>query len=62
VLPNSTAPEAGETDIPTSLETVTLALLDFVLSAWLVAVTCIVPPGGKSAGAIYKPSAVIVPT
>lgn len=62
MLPNSTVPEAGETDSPRSLAMVTLALLDFVLSAWLVAVTCIVPPGGKSVGAMYTPSAVIVPT
>lgn len=52
VLPNSTAEETGVTAMATSLETVTFALLDFVLSAWLVTVTCIVPPGGKSAGAI----------
>ncbi len=41
-----------EFETATPLETVTLALLDFLLSAWLVAVTCTVPPDGKSAGAI----------
>lgn len=46
----------------TSLVIVTLAEPDFVGSAWLVPVTCRVAGEGKSAGAVYKPLAVMVPT
>jgi len=35
---------------------------DFVESAWLVAVTCTVAGDGMSAGAVYTPADVIVPT
>ena len=35
---------------------------DFVESAWLVAVTCTVAGDGMSAGAVYPPADVIVPT
>jgi len=45
-----------------SLVTVTAALSDFVASAWLVAVTVTVAGDGRSAGAVYTPLAVIVPT
>lgn len=45
-----------------SLETVTCADADFEESAWLVAVTVIVAEEGKSAGAVYTPAGVIVPT
>jgi hypothetical protein len=41
---------------------VTGAAVDFVASAWLVAVTCTFAGEGKSAGAVYTPSVVIVPT
>jgi hypothetical protein len=44
-----------------SLATVTLAVADFVGSAWLVAVTCTTAREGRSAGAVYVPSAAIVP-
>ena len=37
------------------------AVSDFVGSAWLVAVICTDMDAGKSAGAVYTPSAVIVP-
>jgi len=45
-----------------SLETVTPAVEDLEESAWLVAVTCTFPPGGRSAGAVKSPSAEMVPT
>jgi len=35
---------------------------DLVASAWLVAVTCTVAGDGKSAGAVYTPTGVIVPS
>jgi hypothetical protein len=35
---------------------------DFVESAWLVAVTCIIGGDGRSAGAVYTPTEVIVPS
>jgi len=35
---------------------------DFVESAWLVAVICTVAGDGKSAGAVYRPPEVIVPS
>ena len=35
---------------------------DFVGSAWLVAVTCTVAGDGRSAGAVYTPAEVIVPS
>ncbi len=35
---------------------------DFVESAWLVAVTCTVAGDGRSAGAVYTPAEVIVPS
>jgi hypothetical protein len=44
-----------------SLVTATFAVADFVASAWLVAVTCTVAGDGRSAGAVYMPTGVIVP-
>ena len=46
----------------TSLVTVNAAVSDFVASAWLVAETCTVAGDGRSAGAVYTPSAAMVPT
>jgi hypothetical protein len=45
-----------------SLATATLAVADFVASAWLVAVTWTVAGEGRSAGAVYTPAVVIVPS
>lgn len=45
-----------------SLSIVTVTLADFVGSAWLVAVTCTVTGFGKSAGAVYNPPGLMVPT
>jgi len=45
-----------------SLETETAAVEDLEESAWLVAVTCTFPPWGRSAGAVKRPSGVMVPT
>jgi hypothetical protein len=44
-----------------SLVTVTLALPDLLVSARLVAVTFTVAGSGRSAGAVYTPSAEILP-
>jgi len=44
-----------------SLVTATLAVADFVASAWLVAVTWTVAGEGRSGGAVYTPAEVIVP-
>src|SRR5579859_49335 len=44
-----------------SLAIVSCAVPDFVESAWLVAATITVVGEGRSAGAVYTPSAVIVP-
>jgi hypothetical protein len=45
-----------------SLVTAKVAVPDFVASAWLVAVTCTVAGDGRSAGAVYTPAVVIVPS
>ena len=45
-----------------SLVTVTAAPSDFVGSAWLVAVIVTVAGDGRSAGAVYTPALVIIPT
>src|SRR5260370_14978631 len=45
-----------------SLVIVTVPAPDFVESAWLVAVTCTVAGEGRSAGAVYTPADVIVPS
>ena len=45
-----------------SLVTANEAVPDFVEAAWLVAVICSVAGDGKSAGAVYKPPEVIVPS
>lgn len=45
-----------------SLVTVMAAVSDFVASALLVAVICTVAGDGRSAGAVYMPSAVMVPS
>ena len=45
-----------------SLVMVSVAPADFVGSAWLVAVTCTVAGVGRSAGAVYAPVELIVPT
>jgi hypothetical protein len=45
-----------------SLVIATLAVADFVASAWLVAVTWTVTGEGRSAGAVYTPAEVIVPS
>ena len=50
--PSSTLEMLGEREREMSLVTVTAAVEDFVASAWLVAVTCTVPPEGRSAGAV----------
>src|SRR6266404_6312147 len=44
-----------------SLTIVAAALSDFVAFAWLVAVICTVADAGRIAGAVYKPSDVMVP-
>jgi len=62
VAPNSTFAELGVSARTISLVIVTLAEPDFVGSAWLVAVTCTILGEGKSAGAVYTPPAVIVPS
>ncbi len=61
VAPSSTLAAPGKIVSATSLVTVIAAVADFVGSAWLVAVTCTVAGEGKSAGAVYTPSAVMVP-
>ena len=45
-----------------SLVIVTVALADFDVSALLVAVTCTAAGVGRSAGAVYAPAEVMVPT
>ena len=45
-----------------SLVTATFAVADFVVSALLVAVTWTVAGEGRSAGAVYTPAVVIVPS
>ena len=62
VAPSSTLAELGVSVSTISLVIVILAELDFVGSAWLVAVICTRVGEGKSAGAVYTPPAVIVPT
>ena len=44
-----------------SFTIVAAAVSDFVASAWLVAAICTVADAGKSPGAVYRPSGVIVP-
>lgn len=71
MAPSSTAAALGASTTATSLVTITLALADFVPSAWLTAVICTfavdadaggAPADGRSRGAVYNPAAVIVPT
>jgi hypothetical protein len=62
VEPNSTAALVAERTTCTSLPIAMLALADLVVSARLVAPTCTFTFAGKSAGAVYTPAAVIVPT
>src|SRR5438477_11875129 len=45
-----------------SLVITSVPVLDFVESAWLVAVTCNVAGEGMSTGAVYTPAEVIVPS
>src|SRR6266849_4688219 len=45
-----------------SLKMFTVAVADFVASAWLVAVIASVAGDGKSRGAVYRPLGVMVPT
>lgn len=52
MAPSSTLAGLGVRDSVMSLVTVTLAVADFVASAWLVAVICTVGGAGKSAGAV----------
>src|SRR5208337_4298908 len=59
--PSSTLATFGEREMETSLEMLTLAAPNLEESAWLVAVTCTVPPEGRSVGAAYTPSTEIVP-
>ncbi len=47
--------------IEMSLVMVSRAAADFVVSAWLVAVTWMVVGEGRSAGAVYNPAEEIVP-
>lgn len=51
----------GAMPIVMSLAIVSCAVADFVGSAWLVAAIVTVVGEGRSAGAVYTPSAVIVP-
>ena len=44
-----------------SLTIAAAAVSDFVASAWLVAAICTIADAGKSPGAVYRPSVVIVP-
>ena len=60
--PSSMEEETGESETKMSLETVTPAVEDLEESAWLVAVTCTLPPAGRSAGAVKSPSGEMVPT
>ena len=60
--PSSTEVETGESETAMSLETVTPTVEDLEESAWLVAVTCTFPTGGRSAGAVKSPSGEIVPS
>jgi hypothetical protein len=59
--PSSTLPLFGVTLTAMSLVTVTVALSDFVPSAWLVAWMVTVAGDGRSAGAVYAPLLLIVP-
>ena len=61
VAPSSTAALLADNVNCTSLAIVTFALAVFVVSAWLVAVTCGAGFTGKSGGAVYTPAEVIVP-
>ena len=60
--PSSTEEETGERETAISLETVTPTVEDLEESAWLVAVTCTFPTGGRSAGAVKSPSGEMVPS
>jgi len=60
-VPSSTAEAPGESETLMSLEIVAVAAADFVVSAWLVAVTCTFAFAGKSVGALYTPLAEMVP-
>ena len=52
VAPSSTLEIFGETETEMSLAMATLATADLLGSAWLAAVTCTMPPEGRSAGAV----------
>jgi hypothetical protein len=52
VAPSSTLASFGVSASAMSLVMLTLADLDFVVSAWLVAVTCTAAVAGRSAGAV----------
>jgi len=60
--PSSTEEETGESEMAMSLDMVRPAVEDLEESAWLVAVTCTLPLTGRSAGAVKRPSRVMVPT
>jgi hypothetical protein len=62
VAPSSTLAGFGVKFSVMSLVIAKLPVADFVESAWLVAVTCTVAGDGRSAGAVYTPADVIVPS
>jgi hypothetical protein len=61
VAPSSTLAAFGVMLTTMSLVIATVAASDFVGSATLVAATCTLAGDGKSAGAVYRPAAEIVP-
>jgi hypothetical protein len=62
IAPSSTLAGFGVKLSVMSLVIANMAVPDFVESAWLVAVICTVAGDGKSAGAVYTPADVIVPS
>ncbi len=62
VAPSSTLAGFGDRFSAISLVIAKVAVLDFAESARLVAVTCTVAGDGRSAGAVYTPADVIVPS
>ena len=60
--PSSTLVEVGVNQSAMSLTIASALLPNFLASAWLVAVTCTGAGDGRSIGAEYTPSAVIVPS
>jgi hypothetical protein len=52
MAPSSISPLPGESETEISLVTIRFAVADLEESAWLVAVTCIVPLGGRFVGPV----------